>query len=252
MPLYSHSDSVLATIVATLLASCQETPDLTKATMQAPPKLWDISPTISAAIPVWPGDTPFAAGPIWDIKDGCPVRVSRMTMTTHLGAHTDAPSHFDPAGAAIDAVALAPYLGPCRVIHCIGARRIEPEHIVGQLDGVPPRVLLRTYASAPQAAWDPDFPAIAPATVELLAASGVILVGTDAASLDPQDSKTLDAHHAVHRHGIAILEGIVLDAVAPGDYELIALPLKLAGMDASPVRAILRELPPASNPKETV
>jgi arylformamidase len=207
------------------------------------PTLWDISPTISAAIPVWPGDTPFAAGPTWEIKDGCPVHVSRMTMTTHLGAHTDAPIHFDPAGPAIDAVDLAPYLGPCRVIHCVGASPVMPHHIAARLEAVPPRVLLRTYASAPLHAWDPAFPAIAPETIALLASKGVILVGTDAASLDPQDSKLLPAHHAVRRHGMAILEGVVLDAVPPGDYELIALPLKLAGMDASPVRAVLRELP---------
>ena len=207
------------------------------------PTLWDISPTISAAIPVWPGDTPFDASPTWDIKDGCPVRVSRMTMTTHLGAHTDAPSHYDPQGQSIDAVGLAPYLGPCRVIDCTGVKTVTPDDVAAHLDRVPPRVLLRTYARAPQADWDPDFPAIAADTIALLAAKGVILVGTDAASLDPQDSKTLDAHHAVRRHGMAILEGVVLDDVRPGDYELIALPLKLAGMDASPVRAVLRALP---------
>jgi arylformamidase len=208
-----------------------------------PATLWDISPTISAAIPVWPGDTPFDASPTWDIKDGCPVRVSRMTMTTHLGAHTDAPCHYDRHGQSIDAVDLAPYLGPCRVIVCTGVKIVTPEDVAAHLDGVPPRVLLRTYARAPQAAWDPDFPAVAADTIALLASKGVILVGTDAASLDPQDSKTLDAHHAVRRHGMAILEGIVLDDVPPGDYELIALPLKLAGMDASPVRAVLRALP---------
>lgn len=207
------------------------------------PTLWDISPTISAGIPVWPGDTPFEASPTWEIRDGCPVHVSRMTMTTHLGAHTDAPSHYDPAGRAIDAVDLTPYLGPCRVIHCLGTPLVQPHHIEGQLADTPPRVLLRTYASAPQQAWDPAFPAIAADTIALLASKGVILIGTDAASLDPQDSKTLDAHHAVRRHGLAILEGVVLDAVPPGDYELIALPLKLAGMDASPVRAVLRALP---------
>jgi arylformamidase len=210
--------------------------------MQSLP-IWDISPTISADLPVWPGDTPFAANPTWEIADGCPVHVSRMTMTTHLGAHTDAPSHYDPAGAAIDAVGLAPYLGPCRVIHCLDAALVDVAHLAGKLDGVPPRVLLRTYRAAPQRAWDALFPAIAPAAIALLASKGVILVGTDAASLDPQDSKTLDAHHAVRAHRMAILEGVVLDAVAEGDYELIALPLKLAGMDASPVRAILRQLP---------
>jgi len=207
------------------------------------PLLWDISPTISAELPVWPGDTPFAASPTWKIEGGCPVHVSKMTMTTHLGAHTDAPSHYDPDGAAIDAVGLAPYIGPCRVIHCIGARRVDIAHIEGQLDGVPQRVLLRTYDKAPQRQWDAGFAAISPEAIALLASRGVILVGTDAASLDPQDSKTLDAHHAVRRHKMAILEGVVLDAVAPGDYELIALPLKLAGMDASPVRAVLRPLP---------
>ena len=206
-------------------------------------RLWDISPTISAAIPVWPGDTPFEAAPTWEIKDGCPVQVSRMTMTTHLGAHTDAPSHYDPAGKSIDQVDLLPYIGACRVIHCLGVAAVEPAHLEGKLDGVPPRVLLRTYASAPQSAWDPAFPAIAPAAIELLARKGVILVGTDTPSLDPQDSKTLDAHHAVRASRMAILEGIVLDAVPEGDYELVALPLKFAGMDASPVRAILRELP---------
>jgi arylformamidase len=210
--------------------------------MQTPP-LWDISPTISAGIPVWPGDTRFEASATWEIGNGCPVHVSRMTMTTHLGAHTDAPSHYDPAGASIDAVALDPYIGPCRVIHCIGVPCVQPEHVAGLLDEVPPRVLLRTYDKAPQAAWDAAFPAIAPETIALLASRGVVLIGTDAASLDPQDSKTLDAHHAVRQHKMAILEGVVLDAIAPGDYELIALPLKLAGMDASPVRAVLRELP---------
>lgn len=214
-------------------------------------RLWDISPTISAAIPVWPGDTPFEATPTWQIQDGCPVRVSRMTMTTHLGAHTDAPSHYDPAGQAIDQVDLRPYIGPCRVIHCIGVAAVEPAHLEDKLDGVPARVLLRTYASAPQQAWDPAFPAISPDAIRLLAGRGVLLVGTDAPSLDPQDSKTLDAHHAVRAARMAILEGIVLDAVPEGDYELVALPLKFAGMDASPVRAVLRELVREPHSKET-
>lgn len=207
------------------------------------PHLWDISPTISAELPVWPGDTRFEASATWEIGGGCPVHVSRMTMTTHLGAHTDAPSHYDPAGAAIDAVRLDAYIGPCRVIHCIHAGRVEPSHVAHHLEGVPPRVILRTYHKAPQRQWDERFTAIAPETIALLASHGVRLIGTDAASLDPQDSKTLDAHNAVRTHGMAILEGVVLDEIAEGDYELIALPLKLAGMDASPVRAILRALP---------
>jgi arylformamidase len=210
--------------------------------MPTTPAIRDISPLISPALPVWPGDTPFSCATTWQIGPQCPVHVSRMTMTTHLGAHTDAPSHYDAAGKAIAEVPLDVYIGACRVIDCIGAALVEPHHVAGSLDGVPPRVLLRTYAVAPRDAWDPAFAAVAPATVALLAAHGVRLVGVDTPSLDPQESKTLDAHQAVRTHGMAILEGVVLDDVAAGDYELIALPLKLAGMDASPVRAILRPL----------
>jgi len=204
--------------------------------------LWDISPLLSAAKPVWPGDTTFRAEATWQITDGCPVHVSRITLSTHTGAHCDAPSHYDVEGASIDAVPLDAYLGACRVIHCIGAGLVEPQHVAHALHDLPLRVLLRTYRNAPHAAWDSNFSAIAPATIALLAQHGVRLIGIDTPSIDPQDSKTLDAHHAVRANRMAILEGIVLDAIPEGDYELIALPLKLSGLDASPVRAILRAL----------
>ncbi|MEP2551838.1 MAG: kynurenine formamidase, partial [Marinomonas sp.] len=103
-------------------------------------------------------------------------------------------------------------------------------------------VLIRTYERFPHAAWDEDFTAIAPEVIARLAASGVQLIGVDTPSLDPQNSKTMDAHHAVRTADMRILEGLVLDDVEPGKYELIALPLAIAGGDASPVRAILREL----------
>jgi arylformamidase len=211
-------------------------------TMQPATGFWDISPLISLAIPTWPGDTRFHAEATWQIADGCPVKVSRITLSTHTGAHCDAPSHYDPRGGSIDSVCLAPYIGPCRVITCPGARVVEPRHVAHALPGLPPRVLLRTYARTPKTQWDPGFCSVAPATIALLAEHGVMLIGIDTPSLDPQDSKSMDAHHAVNAHKMAILEGIVLDDVPDGDYELIALPLKLQGMDASPVRAILRTL----------
>ncbi len=164
-------------------------------------------------------------------------------MSTHSGAHCDAPSHYDSQGRAIDAVALDAYLGPCRVISCIGAGVVEARHLDGKLNDLPPRVLLRTYRNAPQQAWDADFNSVSAEAIALLAQRGVILVGIDTPSLDPQESKTMAAHHAIRARNMAILEGIVLDDVADGDYELIALPLKLRDMDASPVRAILRALP---------
>ena len=204
-------------------------------------KIWDISPALRTDLPVWPGDTPFQSETTWEIADGCPVKVSKITMSTHTGAHCDAPSHYGTDGKAIDQVDLTTYIGACRVIHLQGIRLIQPDHLKDHLNVLPPRVLFRTYATSP-VAWDNSFACISATTINLLAQYGVRLIGIDTPSLDPQDSKTLDAHHAVETHGMAILEGIILDDVSEGDYELIALPLKLAGLDASPVRAILRTL----------
>ncbi|WP_248320459.1 arylformamidase [Caballeronia sp. Sq4a] len=206
--------------------------------------LIDISPPIAAATPVWPGDTPVGIERVWRMEAGSPVNVARVTLSPHTGAHADAPLHYDEHGAAIGEVALETYIGACRVVHCIGASPVvTPEMIAAHLDDAPPRVLIRTYDRAPLDAWDSAFCAVAPQTIDLLAAKGVKLVGIDTPSLDPQESKTMDAHRRIRAHGIAILEGLVLDAVAPGDYELIALPLKFSTLDASPVRAVLRPLP---------
>ena len=204
----------------------------------------DISPTIGPGFPVFPGDTPFSQRWTWALGGDCPVNVSELTLSPHTGSHTDAPLHYDTNGKSIAEVPLETYLGPCRVIHVVDAGAlIEPGHVESHLAGVPIRVLLRTYDSAPIAAWDAGFSAIAPDTIDLLHQHGVRLVGIDTPSLDPEQSKTLDAHQRVRRHGMAILEGIVLDDVPAGDYELIALPLKILGCDASPVRAVLREVP---------
>jgi arylformamidase len=205
-------------------------------------RLWDISPAIGPGAPVFPGDTPFALRWTWRIGPGCPVNVSELTLSPHTGSHTDAPLHYDDSGRAIADVPLDTYLGPCRVIHAIGANPlIEPAHVAAALEGTPPRVLVRTYARAPEQ-WDSSFTAFSPATIDALHEHGVRLIGIDTPSLDPEQSKTLDAHQRVRTHRMAILEGIVLDDVGPGDYELIALPLKIAGCDASPVRAVLREI----------
>ena len=207
-------------------------------------RLWDISPAVDTATPVWPGDTPVGIERVWRMEAGSPVNVARLTLSPHTGAHTDAPLHYDADGAAIGEVPLDVYLGVCRVIHCIGAAPVvTPQHLAGSLDDLPPRVLLRTYRRAPTGDWDSDFCAVAPETVDLLAERGVKLLGIDTPSLDPQESKTMDSHHRIRTHRMAILEGIVLDDVEPGDYELIALPLKLTTLDASPVRAVLRALP---------
>jgi len=207
------------------------------------PCLWDISPAIGPSFPVFPGDAPFELRWTLRLDDRCPVNVSELTLSPHTGAHTDAPLHYSADGAAIADVPIATYLGPCRVIHAIGVGAlVEPGHLRNRLADAPPRVLVRTYRHAPVAAWDPQFSAIAPATIDELHAHDVRLIGIDTPSIDPADSRTLDSHQRVRAHGMAILEGIVLDDVPEGDYELIALPLKIVGGDASPVRAVLREL----------
>ena len=205
-------------------------------------KLWDISPCVDAASPVFPGDTPYAQRWSATLGDDCPVNVSAITMSPHVGAHADAPLHYDASGQAIGAIDLTPFLGPCRVIHAIGCGPlVQWEHLAHATRDMPPRVLVRTYASAPTRHWDSHLTAYAPATIERLAARGVVLVGIDTASIDPANSKTLDSHQVIRRLDLRVLENLVLDDVPEGDYELIALPLKLMTADASPVRAILRE-----------
>ncbi|WP_420549237.1 arylformamidase [Curvivirga sp.] len=206
-------------------------------------KIWDISPSLQPGIPVWPGDTAYEETRTWELDENCPVNVSRYTMSTHTGAHVDAPFHYDPHGIKAGEMDLNRYLGVCQVIDLTGlSRPISIANVKNVFEENIQKVLFKTYEYAPQHAWDSNFISIEAATIEWLASKDVHLVGVDTASLDPQDSKTLDAHHMVKKHGLSILEGIVLDDVSAGKYELIALPLKLANLDAAPVRAILREI----------
>ncbi len=207
-------------------------------------RLWDISPPVHAGSPVFPGDTAYSQQWCATIGPSCPVNVSAITMSPHVGAHADAPLHYDAQGATIGDVSLEAFLGPCRVIHAIGCGPlITWEHIAHAVDAtLPPRVLVRTYEHMPVDRWDAQLAAYAPDTIERLADLGVLLVGIDTASIDPADSKTLDSHQVIRRRGLRVLENLVLDAVPEGDYEVIALPLKLTTADASPVRAVLRAL----------
>ena len=205
-------------------------------------RVWDLSPPVHAGSPVFPGDAEYRQQWAMTLGPGCPVNVATITLSPHTGAHADAPLHYDPAGAAPGTLDLAPYLGPCRVIHAVGVRLVEWRHVGHAIENLPPRVLVRTYDRAPVDRWDPDLPAYAPETVERLADLGVQLIGIDSASIDPADSKTLASHQVIRRRNLRVLENLVLDDVPEGDYELIALPLKLVDADASPVRAVLREL----------
>jgi arylformamidase len=205
-------------------------------------KIWDISQLLRPALPVWPGDTAFTIRQRWSYGDGSPVNVASIELSTHSGAHADAPLHYNPAGLSIDAVALEPYLGPCRVVDARSAKgAIGAELVEAHWNAGVSRMLFRTFDRFPADRWPSDFTVVSAAAIRALAGHGVMLVGIDSPSIDPENSKTMDAHLAVPQD-MRILEGLVLDHVPPGDYELIALPLALAGLDASPVRAVLRAL----------
>ncbi|HQQ68738.1 MAG TPA: arylformamidase [Alicycliphilus sp.] len=209
-----------------------------------PPRLWDISAPVHAASPAYPGDTPY--GQQWSatIGAGSAVNVSTLTLSPHIGTHADAPLHYDNDGAAIGKLPLHAFIGRCRVIHAMGCGPlVEWRHIAHAVTAdLPPRVLLRTYENAPVDRWDAGLTALAPDALERLADAGVLLVGMDTASVDPAGSMELPSHQVLRRRGLRVLENLVLDAVPEGDYELIALPLKLTTADASPVRAVLRSL----------
>jgi len=205
-------------------------------------KLWDISPLVHADAPLFPGDEPYRLRWTARLSPDCPVNLSVIQMSPHVGAHADAPLHYAEGAPDIAQVDLDAYVGHCRVIHAIGCGPlIEIEHLRHATARLPARVLVRTCERA-DTQWRDDFTAFAPSTVEWLASQGVKLIGLDTPSVDPASSKSLDSHQHLLRRDLRVLENLVLDEVPEGDYDLLALPLKLAGACASPVRAVLREL----------
>jgi arylformamidase len=202
--------------------------------------LYDISPLIDVALAVWPGDSPPTREVLLDISSGHNITLSTLRATVHLGAHADAPSHYGAGAPDAASLPLERYLGPCDVMRVPA----EPNHLItpSMLPRPPraPRLLLVTGTFPDPTVFSRDFAALAPELVDHLHAARVTLVGVDTPSVDPFASKELPAHHRFLAHDMAILEGLVLREVPEGPYELIALPLRLAGFDASPVRAVLR------------
>jgi arylformamidase len=206
-------------------------------------RIIDISPPITNRIAVWPGDTPFEL--TWGARmaEGASCNVAAIRTTPHLGAHADGPLHFDPGGPGIGAVDLAPYLGPCRVIDVTGSLVVDEEAVFGQNLGGATRLLFKTGTFPDFEQWNQDFASFDPALLRRLGKSGVVLVGIDTPSVDPFDSRDLPAHHTLLELGMRNLEGLDLSGAEAGDYELIALPLRIPESDSSPVRAVLRTLP---------
>jgi arylformamidase len=175
------------------------------------------------------------------IQEGRSCNVSELTMSTHTGTHLDAPYHFYDDGADIASVALHHFVGPARVVSVNVEKYIAAADLQRMdLQGIE-RLLLRTRVrDLPPERFDRNFVYLAPEAARFLGCLGLSLVGTDAPSIDAYASKDLEAHKCLLEKNVAILEGLCLGAVADGDYELICLPLRLAGLDGSPARAILR------------
>jgi arylformamidase len=216
--------------------------------MSTGPRIYDITPAVTERLGVWPGDTAMSREVLCELARGDTVTLSTIRSTVHLGAHADGPNHYVRDGRSVGEQRLEHYLGPCVVIDADVPRggRVGVEHLRLPAKGnggvTQPRVLIRTGTFPDYEKWNTDFAGLEPSLVEWLAQQKVITIGIDTPSVDLQDSKDLAAHHAIARHDIAILEGLALNGVPAGVYELIALPLKLMGFDASPVRAALRSL----------
>jgi arylformamidase len=205
--------------------------------------LIDISQPLGKDTAVWPGDRRFTLEWTLSRSGGAAVDVAAVGLSTHTGTHTDGPRHvLDGPGAG--QLALDPFVGPATVVDGREFVGGDPPLVGAELlDGVDPeatpRVLIRTRDAVDPYAFPGSFVAFAPALARRLVDRGFVLVGTDAPSIDPEDSRTLESHRILARAGIPNVENLVLSGVAPGQYTYIGLPLRLTDADSSPIRAVL-------------
>jgi len=207
-----------------------------------PQGLIDISPVIRTSLGVWPGDVPFRRSVSHSFPEGDHLTLSAMECSLHLGAHADAPIHYTAGGDGIGERSLEPYFGPAQLMKVDVRRneRVRPQHLPGPI--LAPRLLIGTGTFPDPDQWNADFAGLSAELIDFVAAEGVRLIGIDTPSVDPQEDKELESHQAIARHDLSILEGLVLNEVAEGVYSLCALPLRIEGADASPVRAVLLPL----------
>lgn len=202
----------------------------------------DISQPLQNNCAEWPGDTPFNYEVAFKKEDTGSVNIGKLTTSTHMGTHIDAPFHFSNEGEKVHELPVDLYIGHARVIDLTGVSEVGYAELVNVDFGGAEKILLKTGKREDFTVFPADFVTIQADLAPLLKERGVRLIGIDSPSVDPEMSKTLDAHHALYENNVMILENIVLDEVEAGDYELIALPLKIVGADGSPVRAVLRRI----------
>lgn len=219
-------------------------------------KIHDISMPLYNGMPVWPGDEPFSFKLNWSQSGGASVNVGLVGGSVHIGTHADSPFHVDNTGVSMEKLDPAIFIGPAAVIDVSGHELIEPRHLeaaaaplAGSLERLmtdAPRLFLRTTSWTDRAIFPEHFATLSEAAAQAIVASGAKLIGVDVPSVDTRDSKSLPIHHTLIGRrrtgaGVQIVEGLVLDAISPGRYDLVALPLNIVGADGAPVRAVLVE-----------
>jgi arylformamidase len=215
-------------------------------------EIFDISRALSADLAPWPGDTPFHFELKWKMAEGATVNVGAVNMGVHNGTHADATFHFDESGDPIDRMPLDAYIGDAVVVdlteHFGGTGdMVDRTRQIGVADleafsaslEQAPRLLLKTGVWNDSKVFPDWIPVIARDVSEWLRERKVKLLGLDLPSVDPIEAKKLTNHHALAAARVAIIESLDLSQVEAGIYHFAALPLKIAGGDAGPVRAIL-------------
>jgi len=216
--------------------------------VSVPRTTYDISLVLRPGVPEWPGDTPYSCGWTLRMEDGGGFNLSRIEMSPHVGTHADAPLHVLADGAASEDFPLEVFRGPAHVVELPDALReradlTEPGLGFAELAPFLPdrveRLLLRTGATTADGGFPARWPALTPACIHALCDRGLRLLGVDSPSVDPRERRSLDTHAALFARGAYNLENLDLRSVPAGVYELVAYPLRLAGLDAAPVRAVL-------------
>ena len=211
-------------------------------------KIWDISRTLSNDLAEWPDDEPCRFRLTREKTKGASVNLGAISMSLHNGTHADARFHFDADGESIEKASLQTYLGRATVVDLWQAFLDSKEKHLITIEDLRPsaeaiaatsRILVKTGRWTDSTVFPKQIPVIAADVPAWLQKNGVKLLGLDLPSVDEIDSKSLQNHHALAHAGIAIIESIDLSNVASGIYHLAALPLKIAGGDGAPMRAIL-------------
>lgn len=203
----------------------------------------DISVPLHDGMVHWPDNPPVSIQRMMSIERGDICNVSKVSLGVHTGTHMDAPVHWIPGGAGIDAMPLDATMGPARVLAIQDTVSIKPEEL--RQYGIQPgeRVLFKTRNSArcwTTDAFVEDFVYISREAAQYLAEVGVRTVGVDYLSVGGYSADGPETHRALLEAGVWLIEGLNLAAVEPGSYELICLPLRIAGTDGAPARALLR------------